>query len=71
MIIEYFIGLVISLFIMATAFISTVGWIGKDKENKALRKENAQIRSDNQKLWDSLLKEMSFASILNLEMEDK
>lgn len=71
MIIEYFIGLIISLFIMATAFISIVGWIGTDKENKALRKENAQIRSDNQKLWDALLKERSFASILNLEMEDK
>lgn len=71
MIIEHFIGLVISLFIMATAFIGVVGWIGTDKENKALRKENAQIKSEIQKIYDALASEKSYASIRKLNQEDK
>ena len=71
MIIEHYIGLVIFLFISFVALISVVGWINSDKENKELRKDNARMRKNIQKLYDDLASEKSWSSIVNREMEDK
>ena len=71
MIIEHYIGLVIFLFISFAAIISAVGWIKADSEAKKYRKANAKMRKDIIKLLDDLAGETSWASIVNLEVEDK
>ncbi len=71
MIIEHYIGLVIFLFISFTALISVKGWMKADREAKELRREKAMLKKRIQNLYDDLAKEKSWASIVNLETEDK
>lgn len=71
MIIEHLIGLLIFIFISATALFSVVGWICANQEAKALKTENRRMRKSIQKLYDDLAKERSWASVVNLETEDK
>lgn len=71
MIIEHYIGLVIFLFISFAALISVKGWMKADREAKELRREKAMLKKRIQNLYDDLAKEKSWASIVNLETEDK
>lgn len=66
-----YLGIVFFLFISFTALISVLGWITSDKERKILKEKNAMQEQVIQKLCESLAKEKAWASIVNLETEDK
>ena len=69
--IELFLGLILFVLLGAGGLISIVGWIMTDIKLENSTATTQILKRENEKLKKMLAKERSFASIVNLEMEDK
>ena len=69
--IELFLGIIFLLFLAAAGLMSIVGWIRTDIKYENAKASLQILKEENERLKKMLAKEKSFASIVNLETEDK